>query len=156
MGEHDTTQSTRRRFLAAAGGMGLVLAVRPAKATPASMTLAIRRVVGEAEVKPGKVKLDLPPLVENGNTVAISVSVDSPMTPQNYVKAIHLFSEQNPLPNIVSVRLGPRAGRASISTRIRLADTQNVTAICELSDGTFWSDSKHVIITLGACLEGMI
>jgi sulfur-oxidizing protein SoxY len=120
------------------------------------MTLAIRRVVGEAEVKPGQVKLDLPPLVENGNTVAISVSVDSPMTPQNYVKAIHLFSEQNPLPNIVSVRLGPRAGRASISTRIRLADTQNVTAICELSDGTFWSDSKHVIITLGACLEGMI
>jgi sulfur-oxidizing protein SoxY len=156
MGEHDTTQSTRRRFLAAAGGMGLVLAVRPAKATPASMTLAIRRVVGEAEVKPGKVKLDLPPLVENGNTVAIGVSVDNPMTPQNYVKAIHLFSEQNPLPNIVSVRLGPRAGRASISTRIRLADTQNVTAICELSDGTFWSDSKHVIITLGACLEGMI
>jgi sulfur-oxidizing protein SoxY len=156
MGEHDTTQSTRRRFLAAAGGAGLMLAVRPAKATPASMTLAIRRVVGEAEVKPGKVKLDLPPLVENGNTVAIGVSVDNPMTPQNYVKAIHLFSEQNPLPNIVSVRLGPRAGRASISTRIRLADTQNVTAICELSDGTFWSDSKHVIITLGACLEGMI
>jgi sulfur-oxidizing protein SoxY len=156
MGENDTTQATRRRFLAAAGGAGLMLAVRPAKATPASMTLAIRRVVGEAEVKPGKVKLDLPPLVENGNTVAISVSVDSPMTPQNYVKAIHLFSEQNPLPNIVSVRLGPRAGRASISTRIRLADTQNVTAICELSDGTFWSDSKHVIITLGACLEGMI
>jgi sulfur-oxidizing protein SoxY len=153
MDDRLTNQATRRQFLAAAGGIGLALTVRPAQATPASMTLAIRRVVGEAEVKPGKIKLDLPPLVENGNTVAMSVSVDSPMTPANYVKAIHVFTEKNPQPNIISVQLGPRAGRASISTRVRLADSQQVVAICELSDGSFWSNTIEVIITLGACLE---
>ena len=156
MHDQELNQATRRRFLAAAGGAGLALIVRPAQATPAAMTLAIRRVVGEAEVKPGKIKLDLPPLVENGNTVAMSVSVDSPMTPTDYVKAIHVFTEKNPQPNIISVQLGPRAGRAEIATRIRLADTQQVVAICELSDGSFWSDRKDVIITLGACLEDLI
>jgi sulfur-oxidizing protein SoxY len=117
------------------------------------MAAAIRRVVGEAHVKPGKIKLDIPPLVENGNSVAITVTVDSPMTPQNHVKAIHVFTGKNPQPNVISVKLGPRAGRASISTRMRLADTQKVVAITELSDGSFWSESVEVIITLGACLE---
>jgi sulfur-oxidizing protein SoxY len=83
----------------------------------------------------------------------MSVSVDSPMTPKDHVKAIHVFTEKNPQPNVISVQLGPRAGRASITTRIRLADTQKVVAICQLSDGSFWSDSIEAIITLGACLE---
>jgi sulfur-oxidizing protein SoxY len=117
------------------------------------MNLAIRKVVGEANVTPGKIKLDIPPLSENGNSVAMSITVDSPMTPKDYVKAIHVFSEKNPQPNVIGVTLGPRAGRASISTRIRLADTQTITAIAELSDGTFWSDTADVIVTLGACLE---
>ena len=131
----------------------MALIVRPAKATPASMAAAIRRVVGEARVLPGKIKLDLPPLVENGNTVAMAVSVESPMTAKDHVRAIHVFSEKNPQPNVISVKLGPRAGKAEISTRVRLADTQTVIAICELSDGSFWSDKVDVIITLGACLE---
>ena len=139
--------------LAAAGGVGAALAVRPAKATPESMKQAIRQVVGEAPVKPGKIKLDLPPLVENGNTVAMGVTVDSPMTAKDYVKAIHVFTEKNPQPNVISVKLGPRAGKAEIQTRVRLADTQTVVAICEMSDGSFWSDKVDVIITLGACLE---
>ena len=117
------------------------------------MKAAIRRVVGDAPIKPGKVKLNLPPLVENGNTVAMSVAVDSPMTAKDYVKAIHVFTEKNPQPNVISVKLGPRAGKAEIATRVRLADTQTVTAICEMSDGSFWSDHVEVIITLGACLE---
>jgi sulfur-oxidizing protein SoxY len=147
--------TTRREFLAASAGVVAALSVKavPAEATPASMALAIRKVVGEAEIKPGKIKLELPPLVENGNTVAMTVSVDSPMTATDYVKAIHVFTEKNPQPNVIDVQLGPRAGRASIATRVRLADTQAVTAICELSDGTFWSHSVDVIITLGACLE---
>jgi sulfur-oxidizing protein SoxY len=148
-----TAIATRRQFLATAGGMGLALAVRPAEATPASMKQAIRQVVGEAAVKPGKIKLDLPPLVENGNSVAMSVTVDSPMTAKDHVKAIHVFTEKNPQPNIISVQLGPRAGKAEIQTRVRLADTQSVIAICEMSDGSFWSDTVDVIITLGACLE---
>ncbi len=147
--------ATRRQFLAAAGGVGLALAVRPAEATPASMKQAVRQIVGEARVKPGKIKLDLPPLVENGNSVAMSVTVDSPMTAKDHVKAIHVFTEKNPQPNIISVQLGPRAGKAEIQTRVRLADTQSILAICELSDGSFWSDTVDVIITLGACLEDL-
>jgi sulfur-oxidizing protein SoxY len=92
-------------------------------------------------------------LVENGNTVAMSVSVENPMAAASYVRAIHVFTEKNPQPNVISVKLGPRAGKAEIATRVRLADSQTVTAICEMSDGSFWSDSVNVIITLGACLE---
>jgi sulfur-oxidizing protein SoxY len=150
-----TAIATRRQFLAAAGSVGLALAVRPAEATPASMKQAIRQIVGEAAVKPGKIKLDLPPLVENGNSVAMSVTVDSPMTAKDHVKAIHVFTEKNPQPNIISVQLGPRAGKAEIQTRVRLADTQSVIAICEMSDDSFWSDTVDVIITLGACLEDL-
>jgi sulfur-oxidizing protein SoxY len=106
-------------------------------------------------VKRGKIKLDLPPLVENGNSVTMNVTVDSPMTIKDHVKAIHVFTEKNPQPNIISVQLGPRAGKAEIQTRVRLADTQSVLAICELSDGSFWSDTVDVIITLGACLEDL-
>jgi sulfur-oxidizing protein SoxY len=147
------TPATRRQFLAVAGLAGAAVLVRPAQATPESMAAAIRQVVGEAAVKAGRIKLDLPPLVENGNTVAMAVTVESPMTAQDHVKAIHVFTEKNPQPNVISVKLGPRAGKADIQTRVRLADTQTVVAICEMSDGSFWSDKVDVVITLGACLE---
>jgi sulfur-oxidizing protein SoxY len=146
-------QATRRQFLAAAAGTAVALAVRPAQATPETMKSAIRQIVGEAAMKSGRIKLDLPPLVENGNTVAMAVSVESPMTAKDYVKAIHVVTEKNPQPNVISAKLGPRAGKAEITTRVRLADTQTVIAICEMSDGSFWSDKVDVIITLGACLE---
>lgn len=137
----------------AAAGAAAMITVRPALSTPDEMQAAIAKIVGDAKINAGKVKLDLPPLVENGNTVACSVSVESPMTPADYCKAIHVFNEHNPQPNVISVHLGPRAGRASIATRIRLSDTQKVTAIAEMSDGSFWSDTVEVIVTLGACLE---
>ena len=150
--------TTRRRFLAAMGGMGTaglgaVAVARPALATPEDMKSAIRKIVGEAPVKAGKIKIYLPPLVENGNTVAMGVSVESPMTAKDHVKAIHVVTEKNPQPNVISIKLGPRAGKADIQTRIRLADTQTVVALCEMSDGRFWSDKVDVVITLGACLE---
>jgi sulfur-oxidizing protein SoxY len=155
----DKPYATRRRFLidaaalAAGLGVGMSLTVTPAAATPETLRAAIKRVVGEGVLRRGKVKLDLPPLVENGNVVALTVSVESPMTAEDYVKAIHVFNEKNPQPNVISVFLGPRAGRASLSTRFRLADTQNVTAIAELSDGSLWTDSVEVIVTLAACVE---
>jgi len=154
----DEPASTRREVLqlagaAAIGGALAGLALRPARATPAAMRAAIAEVIGEAKLNTGRVKLEIPPLVENGNTVACAVSVDSPMTATDYVKAIHVFNEKNPQPNVISAKLGPRAGRAAIATRIRLTDTQTVTAIAELSDGSFWSHSVDVVITLGACLE---
>jgi sulfur-oxidizing protein SoxY len=149
---------SRRQILKAAGALAgcgtfMPLAIRPADATPEMMQEAVRNVIGEAPVKKGRVTLDLPPLVENGNSVACTVSVESPMTATDYVKAIHIFNEKNPQPNVISVRLGLRAGRADFSTRIRLADSQTVTAIAELSDGTCWSGDIYVIVTLAACIE---
>jgi sulfur-oxidizing protein SoxY len=139
-------------------GLGAVALVRiePAAATPASMQDAIRRVLGEASARDGKITLGIPPLVENGNTVPLEVSVDSPMTADDYVKAIHVFNEKNPQPNVISVKLSPSSGRARFTTRFRLADTQFVVAIAELSDGSFWSARAEIIVTLAACIEEMI
>jgi sulfur-oxidizing protein SoxY len=155
MTDESPSPVTRRAVLvgvASATAFGTLL-VRRAEATPAMMKAAIHRVIGESPVRAGKVSLDIPPLVENGNTIAMSVSVDSPMTETNYVKAIHVFNEKNPQPDIISVHLSPRAGKAAFSTRIRLADSQNVVAIAELSDGSLWSDTVEVIVTIAACLE---
>ena len=149
-------KTSRREFLRAVGaaaGIGSLIAVEPARATPAAMQEAIRKVVGSARVSPGRVKLDLPPLSENGNTVPLTVSVESAMTETDHVRAIHVFNEKNPQPDVASFHLGPRAGRATVSTRIRLADTQTVVAIAELSDGSFWSARASVVVTLAACLE---
>jgi sulfur-oxidizing protein SoxY len=155
---HQPEHSTRRQFLGLAGGAAVIGAVpivtlRPAEATPAMLAAAIRNVVGAAMVHTGKVKLDIPPLVENGNTVPMTVSVTSAMTSDDFVKSIHVFNEKNPQPNIGNFYLGAHAGRAQISTRIRLADSQKIVAIARLSDGSFWSASADVIVTLAACTE---
>jgi sulfur-oxidizing protein SoxY len=152
------TQSTRRHFLKSAGSatvVGAVPMLRPAQATPAMLNAAIRDVVAEAQIRIGKVKLDIPPLVENGNTVPMTVSVESPMTADDYVKSIHVFNEKNPQPHIGNFHLGPPSGRAQVSTRIRLADSQKVVAIAQLSDGSFWSATVDVVVTLAACTEDL-
>ncbi len=149
---------SRRELLTRAGALAgglLLVRMRPADATPASMRAAIRNVLGDVEIGKGKVTLDIPSLVENGNAVPMTVAVESPMTATNYVKAIHVFNEKNPQPNIISIHLGPRAGKASISTRIRLADSQRVVAIAQVSDGAVWSSEVNVIVTLAACVEGL-
>src|SRR5215468_12308818 len=150
--------STRRTFLQLAGGAAVIpiVTLRPLEATPAMLNAAIRNVVGEAQLRTGKIKLDIPPLVENGNTVPMTVSVTSPMTATDYVKSIHVFNEKNPQPNIGNFYLGPWAGRAQVATRIRLADSQKVVAIARLSDDTFWSASVDVVVTLAACTEELI
>jgi sulfur-oxidizing protein SoxY len=150
--------ASRRQFLGLAGGAAVAGAVpmvtlRPLQATPATLASAIRNVVGAALVRTGRVTLDVPPLVENGNTVPMTVRVSSPMTPEDHVKSIHVFNEKNPQPNIGNFHLGPRAGRAEIATRIRLADSQKIVAIARLSDDSFWSASVDVIVTLAACTE---
>jgi len=154
-------QTSRRRFLGFAGSTAVlgaipIVTVRPVEATPAMLATAIRNVVGEAPVRTGKVKLDVPPLVENGNTVPMTVSVQNPMTANDYVKSIHVFNEKNPQPNVGNFYLGPHAGRAQISTRIRLADSQKIVAIARLSDDSFWSATVDVVVTLAACTEEVI
>jgi sulfur-oxidizing protein SoxY len=145
--------ASRRCLLRAGAGLAALALVRPALATPASMEAAIRELVGEADIGSGKVDLEVAPLVENGNSVPLSVRVESPMTASEHVRTIALFNEQNPQPHVAVFHLGPRAGRAFVATRIRLATSQQVMAIAELSDGTFWADRAQVIVTLAACLE---
>jgi len=152
---------SRRRFLARSAGVAAsavalsAIPQPPLQAAPQATQELIRKIVGEAALQPGKVRLDVPPLVENGNAVPPTVSVDSAMTEADHVKAIHIVNEKNPQPHVISATLGPRVGRASLSTRIKLADSQRVLAIAEMSDGSFWSGSADVIVTLAACVEDL-
>ncbi len=146
--------ATRRGALVIGGVAATVLLVRPARALPGEMAAAIADFTGEIPALPGRVRLDVPPLVENGNSVTLTVAVDSPMTPADHVRAIAVFNERNPQPNVAVFRFGPRAGRAAVTTRMRLATSQRVVAVAELSDGSFRSASADVIVTLAACVEG--
>ena len=146
---------SRREFLIGSVGIGLAsaLPVESASATPAMLEEAIRNVIGEANLQTGKITLEVPPLVENGNTVPVTIIVDSPMSKADHVKAIHVFNEKNPQPHVISITLGPRAGKARIATRIKLADTQRIVGIAEMSDGSFWTGEANVIVTIAACVE---
>jgi sulfur-oxidizing protein SoxY len=114
---------------------------------------AIQKITGNAKIQDGRVTLTIPPLIENGNLVVLKVSVESPMTANDYVKAIHVIAEGNPLPNIFTVYLTPRSGTANITTRVRLADSQRVWAIAQMSNGSFWQGSAETLVTLSACTE---
>jgi sulfur-oxidizing protein SoxY len=145
---------SRRMFVA--GGGGVLIASRlvdPAAATPERMAEAMRAALGAVEVKPGRVRLEIPSLAENGNSVPLLVAVESPMSAADHVASIYIFSEKNPSANVVHFHLGPRAGRAQVNTNIRLADTQTVTAVARMSDGSCWSATASVIVTISACLE---
>ena len=144
----------RRHFLAGAAAISVV-PFAAARATPEAMAAAIQEVVKGAPIRDGKVTLDLPPLVENGNTVPMVVTVESPMTEADHVRAIHVFNEKNPQPHVLDARLGPQNGKAFLATRIKLADAQKVVAIAEMSDGTYWRASADVIVTLAACIEDL-
>ena len=130
-----------------------LLATRQASATPAAMVAATQAFTGGLTPQVGRVVLVLPPLVENGNAVPVTVTVDSPMTKDDHVTTLALFNERNPLPDIAQFTFGPRSGTARVSTRIRLGETQNIIAIARMNDGSFWSSSVEVIVTLPACLE---
>jgi sulfur-oxidizing protein SoxY len=144
---------TRRQIMLAAAGVTFASSLPKAGATEATMDEAIHEVVGEATPQRGRVKLELPSIVENGNTVPLTVSVKSPMTETDHVASIHIFNQKNPQPHLAAFYLGPRAGTARVATRIRLADSQKVVAIARLADGSLWSDSADIIVTLAACTE---
>ena len=146
--------ATRRALLAGGLAVALVpLAGRQGHATPAEMAVAIAQTVGGAPVREGRVRLVAPELAENGNAVQITIAVDSPMRPDDHVRTIHVFSEENPIPTVVRFHLGPRAGEAKVATSIRLATTQRITALAEMSDGSFWSGHAEVVVTLSACID---
>ncbi len=142
----------RRQLLQTATGLTGWLLLRPAQANN-QLQDAVRAWAGGTPVQSGRVKLDIAPLVDNGNTVPLSVSVDSPMTAADHVVAIAVFNERNPQADVLRCQLGPRAGKAQVSTRIRLATTQKLTAVARLSDGSCWEQTVDVIVALAACLE---
>ena len=154
-----TTAIGRRSLVGA--GLSLVL-VRPASGQVVSLGMAPGRQMAEAvaafaqgrPVKPGRVKLEIAELVDNGNVVPVSVRVDSPMTAADHVEQIALFNDRNPQRDVAVFTLGPRAGRAQVATRIRLATSQKLSAVARMSDGSVWIDTVDVVVVLAACLEG--
>ena len=115
--------------------------------------MAVAQITRAAAVTPGRVALTLPELAENGNSVSLTVAVESPMSEADHVRAIHILSGKNPIADIVRFGLGPRSGRAYVRTNVRIADTQTVTALAEMSDGTFWSGTADVLVTISACTD---
>ncbi len=147
----------RRDFLAMAGagaGAGaLVLSTLPfpAAATPAEVVSAIGRVIGAKAPKEGRVAITLPEIAENGGVVPLKIAVDSAMTEADHVKALHIFADGNPLPDVATYHLGPHNGRAEVALRLRLAKSQKIVAVAEMGDGSVYMARREIKVTLGGC-----
>jgi sulfur-oxidizing protein SoxY len=148
-GERILDGSLPRRQVLVAAACGVLLASMPAGATETQVAELIKALVGDAVLKQGRVKLEIPLMVENGNAVPMTVSVEG----SDRVSSLHIFAERNPLPHVGTFHFGPRAGPPKVSTRIRLATSQTVIAVAKLADGSCWSDSIELIVTLAACVE---
>ena len=149
--------ANRRKLLLSGVSLGTWFVVaQPAGAAelPDELRAAIAAFTKGAPVREGRVMLEIAELVDNGNAVPVTVSVASPMTPADHVSVIALFNERNPQRDVISLQLGPHCGRAKVSTRMRLATSQKIVAVARLGDGTFWSKTTDVIVTLAACIEG--
>ncbi len=148
---------TRREALLLAAGAtmvaagGVVLKSGTANADEKMTNEAIMKLIGDKKPTDGKITLELPQIAENGNTVPVGVNVESPMTADNYVKSVHLFAEGNPAPDVASLHFTPMSGKASAATRMRLAGTQNVVAVAEMSDGSVFRTQQEVKVTIGGC-----
>ena len=148
--------TNRRGVLVLAGGALALMSLRPLAAREAdrlSYEEAFRAIAGTREPKDGRITLELPKIAETGNSVPLTVRVESPMTPEDHVAGIHVLSKGNPRPNVASFHLGPRAGIAEVGTRIKLSRTQQVVALAEMSDGSLWREQASIVVTLGACVE---
>lgn len=146
---------TRRRVLlalvaadAAAAGAAQA-ASGPRGEEPAAAIVA--SLIGNAAPRTGRIELELPQVADSGNHVPLNLRVDSPMTPADHVRTIHVVAERNPRPWVASFQLGPRSGRAELEVRLRLRDSQTVTAFAQMSDGSWWTQSARVTVTVGAC-----
>ena len=147
------SEHTRRDALKFAGLATLALVVTSgrADATPDEVTSAIAKLYGDKKFESGKIKLDVPEIAENGLVVPINLEVESPMTDADHVKAVHVFAEGNPLPNVISYKFTPACGKAAASARMRLAQTQNIVCIAEMSDGKLYKTTATIKVTIGGC-----
>ena len=146
-------QLDRRQLLAGAGGL-VTISTMPLRAFAAQedVVRARRELFGDRPIQEGRVTVKLPPIAENGFSVALDVSVDSPMTSDDYVKQVAILSPRNPLPVIGQFYFTPQSGRAAVSTRIRMSGTQAIQAVAEMSDGSLWTGSMETVVTLAACV----
>ena len=150
-----SSRPSRREFAigAAAGVAATALPASPSLAQDQAQAweLAVRKILGEAKPIDGKMTLELPEIAENGNTVPFTITVDSPMTDKDHVKAIHIIATSNPQPGVATFRLSPISGKAAVASRMRLQRTQDVIGIAELSDGRFLMSKRNVKVTIGGC-----
>lgn len=154
MGRDFQKSALDRRSFAAAGAVLITtssLFGSAARAGLPEVEAAIAAIIGDASSEEGRISLDLPEIAENGNAVPLTVKVESPMTEDDYVKSVHIFAEGNPQPDVARLRFTPRSGEAVASTRIRLAKTQKIHAVAEMSDGSIFTASREVKVTIGGC-----
>lgn len=144
---------TRRQALGAASAAAILAVLMPriSVADETAVADAIKKLYGAKTMTEGRIKLELPPIAENGLVVPVTFEVDSPMTDANHVKAVHLFADGNPLPNVASYRFTPASGKAAAAMRMRLAQTQNVVCVAEMSDGALFTAKANVKVTIGGC-----
>lgn len=153
MSTNELLSLSRRSFIAGTGSAVLISATPGlARAAEADLLRARAQLFGDRPIKEGRVTVTLPPIAENGHSVPLSVSVDSPMTDADYVKRIAILSPRNPLPNIAQFHFTPLSGKAEVATRIRMSGTQAIQAVAEMSDGSLWSGSMETVVTLAACV----
>lgn len=151
----EQTSPSRRDLLAAGAALLVTLAPAiPTGATPERLASARDQILNGRKPKRERLRLEAPELAENGNAVTITLEAESPMTIADHVTALHVLAEKNPLPNVISVALSPRSGLARIGTTIRLADSQRIIALAELSNGEVLEADASVIVTIAACLDG--
>jgi sulfur-oxidizing protein SoxY len=145
----------RRRALAAMLGLATApfVAGRSAAAAIESLSAEIQKVIGTRPLNPGRIEIEIPRLADNGHSVPLKITVQSPMSASDHVTSVTLLSERNPRPVMATFHFGPRAGKAVVSTRVRLNGTQRLLAIAQLSDGTCWSATAEVVVTESACLD---
>ncbi|MGA7324254.1 MAG: thiosulfate oxidation carrier protein SoxY [Rhodomicrobium sp.] len=148
----DIADASRRDVLRAAlTAAALVVAARSALAEPADVEAELKKLFGGKPIGEGKIKLDIPQIAENGLVVPINFEVESPMTPESYVKSFHVFADGNPNPQVFTYHFTPESGRAAGSNRMRLARTENVIAVAEMSDGTLYTAKSEIKVTIGGC-----
>ncbi|MEX2481684.1 MAG: thiosulfate oxidation carrier protein SoxY [Gammaproteobacteria bacterium] len=143
---------TRRRLLQQTVAVwAMTLPALPLAADSPAVQAAIDAIIGDRDAESGELSLTTPAIAENGNTVPIAVAAGGRFTADDYVEAIHILAPGNPVPEVVSFHFTPRSGYARAATRIRLAETQDVIAIAELSDGRVWRTANEVKVTIGGC-----
>ena len=146
------TDRSRREVLAlGAGALALAGAVAPAAATPPEAAAEIAKFTGGKPTTKGKITIDLPEIAENGNTVPLTITVDSPMTADDHISDILVVADGNPRPGLATFHLSPMSGRAEAATRIRLAATENIIVVAKTSKGQFLTEQKPVKVTIGGC-----